>query len=146
MKRFFDGLEERFEAYMEDLVRKVKANPQDYPQIEIIGGKDDEDDTLIWKLRWEWKEILMKLFLSHAVYRTLTLSRLFNALGATIYNLVFVIYAASLPRPSLAIFLANMVPMIPIVFTFWLGVLADKSQNKGQKMMIIAFVQALLFS
>lgn len=88
----------------------------------------------------------MKLFLSHTIYRTLTLSRLLNTLAAYIYNLVFVIYAASLPRPSLAIFLANMVPMIPIVFTFWLGVQADKSQNKGQKMMIIAFVQALLFS
>ncbi|MGT2926651.1 MFS transporter [Streptococcus cuniculipharyngis] len=88
----------------------------------------------------------MKLFLSHKIYRTLTLSRLLNALGAYIYNLVFVIYAASLPRPSLAIFLANMVPMIPIVFTFWIGVQADKSQNKGQKMMIIAFVQALLFT
>lgn len=50
MNGFFDGLEERFEAYMEDLVRKVKANPQDYPQIEVIGAKDDEDDTLIWKL------------------------------------------------------------------------------------------------
>lgn len=88
----------------------------------------------------------MKLFLSHAIYRTLTLSRLLNALGSYIYNLVFVIYAASLPQPNLAIFLANMTPMIPIFFTFWLGIKADKSQNKGQKMIIVGFVQALLFS
>ncbi|TWT12009.1 MFS transporter [Streptococcus sp. sy004] len=88
----------------------------------------------------------MNLFLSHSLYRALSLSRVFSTLGAYIYNLVFVIYAASLPRPNLAIFLANMVPMIPILFTFWLGVKADRTDNKGRKMIVIGFVQALLFT
>ena len=64
----------------------------------------------------------MKIFLRHSLYRALTISRLLNSLGSYIYNLVFVIYAASLPYSNLAVFIANMITMVPTVFTFWIGV------------------------
>lgn len=88
----------------------------------------------------------MKLFLKHQLYRSLTLSRMISSFGSYIYNLVFVIYAASLPQSSLAIFFANLVTVIPSLFTFWVGVKADASKQKGEKIIRIGFLQALLFS
>lgn len=48
MKSFFAWLEEDFEAYMEDLISKVKANPQANPHLHIIESEDE--DALIWRL------------------------------------------------------------------------------------------------
>ena len=39
----------------------------------------------------------MKLLLRNQAYRVLSLSRFFNAFGASIFNLVFVVYASTLP-------------------------------------------------
>lgn len=88
----------------------------------------------------------MKIFLRHSLYRALTISRLLNSLGSYIYNLVFVIYAASLPYSNLAVFIANMITIVPTVFTFWIGVRADRSVRKGQTMIVVGVIQAALFS
>ena len=39
----------------------------------------------------------MKLLFRNQAYRLLTLSRFFNAFGASIFNLVFIVYASTLP-------------------------------------------------
>lgn len=88
----------------------------------------------------------MKIFLRHSLYRALTISRLLNSLGSYIYNLVFVIYVASLPYSNLAVFIANMITIVPTVFTFWIGVRADRSVRKGQTMIVVGVIQAALFS
>ncbi len=43
----------------------------------------------------------MKLLFRNQAYRLLTLSRFFNAFGASIFNLVFIVYASTLPQASL---------------------------------------------
>ena len=45
----------------------------------------------------------MKLFLKHHLFRILTLSRFLSSSGAYIYNLVFIVYAASLPFKNIAV-------------------------------------------
>lgn len=63
----------------------------------------------------------MKLFLRHHLFRILTLSRFLSSSGAYIYNLVFIVYAASLPFKNIAVFMANMITILPFLFTFMLG-------------------------
>ncbi|MDS2909277.1 hypothetical protein RKY35_09060, partial [Streptococcus pneumoniae] len=43
----------------------------------------------------------MKLLFRNPAYRILTLSRFFNAFGASIFNLVFIVYASTLSQPQL---------------------------------------------
>ena len=45
----------------------------------------------------------MKLLARNKIFALLSLSRFLNTLGAAIYNLVFVVFAASMPQPSLAV-------------------------------------------
>ena len=41
----------------------------------------------------------MKLLFRNHIFALLSLSRFLNTLGAAIYNLVFVVFAASMPHP-----------------------------------------------
>lgn len=88
----------------------------------------------------------MNVFVKNKVYRIVTLSRMLQSFGSYLYNLVFVIYAASLPESSFAVFLANMVTMVPALFTFWIGIKADQTRNKTSWMIAVGFIQAVLFS
>ena len=63
----------------------------------------------------------MKLLLRNQVYRILSLSRFFNAFGASIFNLVFVVYASTLPQATFAVAVANVVMMLPTLFTVFCG-------------------------
>ena len=51
----------------------------------------------------------MKLLARNKIFALLSLSRFLNTLGAAIYNLVFVVFAASMPQPSLAVGIANLI-------------------------------------
>lgn len=88
----------------------------------------------------------MTLFFKNSLYRIITISRMLNSVGSYIYNLVFVIYAASLPHASVAVFIANMVTIIPTIFTFWVGIKADRTRNKGSMMVFVGILQAILFT
>ena len=58
----------------------------------------------------------MKLLARNKIFALLILSRFLNTLGAAIYNLVFVVFAASMPQPSLAVGIANLIVFIPSLF------------------------------
>lgn len=88
----------------------------------------------------------MKLLFKNSLYRMLTVSKVLNSFGSYIYNLVFVIYAATLPQATFAIFIANMVTVIPTIFTFWVGIKSDRTRNKSVLMIAVGFIQAVLFS
>lgn len=87
----------------------------------------------------------MKLFLKHHLFRILTLSRFLSSSGAYIYNLVFIVYAASLPFKSLAVFVANMITILPFLFTFYVGIKADQTQNKARMIIWAGCLQSILF-
>lgn len=88
----------------------------------------------------------MNLFIHHRLYRVLSIASVLNSFGSYIYNLVFVIYAASLPYSNIAVFIANMITMVPTIFTFWVGVRADQTGKKGQTMIVVGVIQAILFT
>ena len=87
----------------------------------------------------------MKLLLRHQAYRVLSLSRFFNAFGASIYNLVFVVYASTLPEASVAVAIANVVMMLPTLFTVFVGIRADYTRDKVKWMTYVGLFQAILF-
>ena len=87
----------------------------------------------------------MKLFLNHHLFRILTLSRFLSSSGAYIYNLVFIVYAASLPFKNIAVFMANMITILPFLFTFYVGIKADHTRNKAWTIIWVGCVQSLLF-
>lgn len=87
----------------------------------------------------------MKLFLKHHLFRILTLSRFLSSSGAYIYNLVFIVYAASIPFKNIAVFMANMITILPFLFTFYVGIKADQTRNKAGTIIWVGCVQSLLF-
>lgn len=87
----------------------------------------------------------MKLFLKNKVYAFLSLSRIFNTLGASIYNIVFVVFASSMPQPKFAVATANLIVLVPTFFTIFLGMRADKTVRKAAWLIRFGYLQALLF-
>ena len=87
----------------------------------------------------------MKLLFRNHIFALLSLSRFLNSLGAAIYNLVFVVFAASMPHPSLAVGIANLIVFIPSIFTIFIGMKADHTAKKTNWLIRIGYLQASLF-
>ena len=87
----------------------------------------------------------MKLLARNKIFALLSLSRFLNTLGAAIYNLVFVVFAASMPQPSLAVGIANLIVFIPSLFTIFVGMKADRTKKKANWLIRIGYLQAILF-
>ena len=87
----------------------------------------------------------MKLLVRNKIFALLSLSRFLNTLGAAIYNLVFVVFAASMPQPSLAVGIANLIVFIPSLFTIFVGMKADRTKKKANWLIRIGYLQAILF-
>lgn len=79
----------------------------------------------------------MRVLIKNVVFRTLTVSNFLSALGSYIYNIVFIIYATTLPYSHIAVFIANIITIIPMVFTFWIGVKADKTKGKQEILLLL---------
>ncbi|MBP2623905.1 transporter [Streptococcus oricebi] len=88
----------------------------------------------------------MKLAFRNRLYGFLTLSRLLNSMGSSLYNIIFVIYAANMFQSKLLIGIANITMVVPTVFTVWVGMRADKSKQKSKWLIATGFIQALLFA
>ena len=87
----------------------------------------------------------MKLFFKNGVYASLSLSRIFNTLGGSIFNIVFVVFASSMPNPKFAIAVANFIVLVPTFFTIFAGIKADKTVHKARWLIHFGYLQALLF-
>ena len=89
---------------------------------------------------------MMKLFLKNHLYGVLTLSRLLNSMGSYLYNIVFVVYAATVFHSKLVVGIANITMVIPTIFTVFVGIRADKTRKKGNWLIYIGIIQAVLFT
>lgn len=87
----------------------------------------------------------MNLLINNKLYKVLAVSKLLNSLGAYLYNVVFVLYAATHYESGAAVAIANCVMVLPTLFTFFLGIQADRTKNKASKLIVTSLVQALLF-
>ena len=87
----------------------------------------------------------MKLLVRNKIFALLSLSRFLNTLGAAIYNLVFVVFAACMPQPSLAVGIANLIVFIPSLFTIFVGMKADRTKKIANWLIRFGYLQAFLF-
>ncbi|AQP53616.1 MFS transporter [Vagococcus penaei] len=87
----------------------------------------------------------MKEFRDIPVYRQLVLSGLLNGIGNSLFNIVFVVYASTLPFKELAVTLASMAIFIPNVSQLFLGYQADRTLRKTRGTIIAKLAQAGLF-
>jgi MFS family permease len=87
----------------------------------------------------------MNTYFSNKGYRTLTNASLLNAIGNSLYNIVFIVYASTLPFNTLAVSLASVAIFIPSFFQPFVGHLADATKNKLKWNILSRFIQFLLF-
>ena len=87
----------------------------------------------------------MKLALRNKLFAFISLSRMFNILGSSIYNIVFVVFASRKPQPKFAVGIANFIVLVPTFFTVLVGIKADKTVHKARWLIHLGYLQALLF-
>lgn len=88
----------------------------------------------------------MRLLFRNKFFRFMTLSRVLSALGSSIYNLVFVVFAASMYHSSIAVNIANITMALPALFTVFVGMAADKTREKARRVIVFGFAQAVIFT
>ncbi|SDQ13567.1 hypothetical protein SAMN05216392_0607 [Streptococcus equinus] len=88
----------------------------------------------------------MKLFFTNKVYHFLTVSRFLNTIGSSLYNIVFVVYAATVFHSKIMVGVANITMVIPTLFTILVGIKADQTQFKKKWIVITGFTQTAIFT
>ena len=88
----------------------------------------------------------MNIFLKNKLYRLFTISSAFGNAGRTLFDIVFIIYATSLPNPELAVSIVSIATTLPYIISFILGYFADQTKDKYNRILSTRFYQFLLFS
>lgn len=78
-------------------------------------------------------------------YRALMNASIFNGIGNSLFNIVFIIYAGSLSFKTLAVSLASFVVYIPEIINVFLGYYADNTHHKYKWMVLSRMIQFGLF-
>lgn len=87
----------------------------------------------------------MHEYLTNRGYRAILNASLLSGIGDSIYNIVFIIYAATMPFKSLAVTLAAMATSVPTMLSLLTGSLADRTHAKTRHMVATRLGQMLLF-
>lgn len=87
----------------------------------------------------------MHEYLTNRGYRAILNASLLSGIGDSVYNIVFIIYAATMPFKSLAVTLAAMATSVPTMLSLLTGSLADRTHAKTRHMVATRLGQMLLF-
>lgn len=87
----------------------------------------------------------MDLLRNNKAFQALALSAFFNKLGTSMFNLVFVAFAASMVDNKLAVGIANLIVLIPVFLTLFVGIKADETENKTPYLIYLGFIQTFIF-
>ena len=87
----------------------------------------------------------MHKYLTNRGYRAILNASLLSGIGDSLYNIVFIIYAATMPFKSLAVTLAAMATSVPTMLSLLTGSLADRTHAKTRHMVATRLGQMLLF-
>lgn len=87
----------------------------------------------------------MHEYLTNRGYRAILNASLLSGIGDSLYNIVFIIYAATMPFKSLAVTLAAMATSVPTMLSLLTGSLADRTHAKTRHMVATRLGQMLLF-
>ena len=87
----------------------------------------------------------MHEYLTNRGYRAILNAGLLSGIGDSLYNIVFIIYAATMPFKSLAVTLAAMATSVPTMLSLLTGSVADRTHAKTRHMVATRLGQMLLF-
>lgn len=87
----------------------------------------------------------MHEYINNRGYRTLINVAVLSGIGDGLYNIVFVIYASTLPFKTLAVSLASMATLIPSLLSMVTGYFADQARSKTKSMIFARLIQFGLF-
>lgn len=87
----------------------------------------------------------MHEYMNNHGYRAILNASLLSGIDDSLYNIVFIIYAATMPFKSLAVTLAAMATSLPTMLSMITGSLADRTQAKTRHMVAARIGQMLLF-
>ena len=87
----------------------------------------------------------MILLKKNLAFRTMIIAQLFNNLGTSLFNIVFLMIAASRPHGTLAVTVVAFATFLPNLFAILLGNLADKTHNHLRAWSITRLTQATIF-
>jgi MFS family permease len=82
---------------------------------------------------------------TNAAYRTLLAAGAIDGIGNSLYNIVFIIYAATMPFKALAVSLASMAGLLPALFAILTGYWADHTRSKSRGLVRAYLLQTGLF-
>ncbi|BDR52568.1 MFS transporter [Bombiscardovia nodaiensis] len=87
----------------------------------------------------------MRLLRTHPTFGVLLLSNLLNAVGGEFYNLVFIVYAQTLPFRQLAVSIASAAWVAPALTSFLAGHIADRTRRKTRAQLLVKALQTLIY-
>lgn len=98
-----------------------------------------------WAIRKE--VIIMKEYLANRQFRALANSDFLSAIGSVLFNLVFLIYAQTLPFKTLALSLVSIINLLPTLFMILNGYWADHTDPRRRFKLVVGLrvVQGLLY-
>lgn len=87
----------------------------------------------------------MLLIRKNIAFRVMIIAQFFNNLGSSLFTIIFLVYAATLPYAKVAVTLVALVTFLPNLLSILLGNLADKTHNHLHAWSIVRLTQAILF-
>ena len=87
----------------------------------------------------------MQELLKNKPFVTMVLASLFNTVGGELFNIVFIVYAQTMPFAGLAVSIASMAWVAPTLTAILTGYLADRTAHKTRMQVVIKLVQVCIY-
>ena len=87
----------------------------------------------------------MQELLKNKPFVTMVLASLLNTVGGELFNIVFIVYAQTMPFAGLAVSIASMAWVAPALTAILTGYLADRTVHKTRMQVVIKLVQVCIY-
>ncbi|WP_029678526.1 MFS transporter [Bifidobacterium sp. 7101] len=87
----------------------------------------------------------MQELLKNKPFVTMVLASLLNTVGGELFNIVFVVYAQTMPFAGLAVSVASMAWVAPALTAILTGYLADRTVHKTRMQLVIKLIQVCVY-
>ena len=87
----------------------------------------------------------MHIAKNNIAFRVMIIAQFFNNIGSSFFNIVFLVYAATLPNKTFTVTLVAVAEFLPSLLSVFLGNFADKTSNHLRAWAISRLTQAAIF-
>ena len=87
----------------------------------------------------------MQELLKNKPFVTMALASLLNTVGGELFNIVFIVYAQTMPFAGLAVSIASMAWVAPALTAILTGYLADRTVHKTRMQVVIKLIQVCIY-